>query len=115
MENPKAEVLGGSAPASAMRERASGPAAAARLANDLALPVGYRLFEYRIDTVLGQGGFGIAYKATDVNLAAKVVVKEYMPETFAARAADYSVGPRDAADREFYVSGLESFLSEART
>jgi hypothetical protein len=32
------------------------------------LPVGFRLFEYRIDGVLGQGGFGIAYAATDVNL-----------------------------------------------
>src|SRR5689334_5989353 len=32
----------------------------------LALPAGFRLHEYRIDRVLGQGGFGIAYAATDV-------------------------------------------------
>ena len=93
---------------------ATGPGAA-RDAAAAALPVGYRLFEYRIDTVLGQGGFGIAYKATDVNLAAKVVVKEYFPEAFARRAADLSVEPRDDTDREFYTSGRESFLSEART
>ena len=43
-------------------------------AASLVLPAGYRLLEYRIDAVLGQGGFGIAYAATDVNLAAKVVI-----------------------------------------
>lgn len=34
----------------------------------LALPAGFELNEYRIDSVLGQGGFGITYLATDVNL-----------------------------------------------
>src|SRR6266516_4905826 len=47
-------------------------------AASITLPAGYRLFEYRIDSILGQGGFGIAYAATDVNLAAKVVIKEYL-------------------------------------
>src|SRR6188768_4113038 len=45
-------------------------------AANVALPVGFRLHEYRIDRVLGQGGFGMAYAATDVNLAGKVVIKE---------------------------------------
>ncbi|HST01425.1 MAG TPA: protein kinase, partial [Usitatibacter sp.] len=81
----------------------------------LALPAGFRLFEYRIDGILGQGGFGIAYAATDVNLAAKVVIKEYLPEEFAYRAADNSVQARDDFDQEFYQSGLDSFLVEART
>jgi len=103
-------------------------AAAARAANDprrvlapkaaaptVVLPVGFRLFEYRIDGVLGQGGFGIAYAATDVNLAAKVVIKEYLPEEFAYRAADNTVQARDDTDQEFYQSGLDSFLVEART
>ena len=34
----------------------------------LALAPGFALFEYRIDSVLGQGGFGITYLATDVHL-----------------------------------------------
>jgi len=84
-------------------------------AASLALPAGFRLFEYRIDGILGQGGFGIAYAATDVNLAAKVVIKEYLPEEFAYRAADNSVQARDDLDQEFYQSGLDSFLVEART
>ena len=103
-------------------------AAAARAANEprrvlapkpaaasITLPPGFRLFEYRIDAVLGQGGFGIAYAATDVNLAAKVVIKEYLPEDFAYRAADNTVSARDDFDQEFYQSGLDSFLVEART
>ncbi len=84
-------------------------------AADLALPVGFRLFEYRIDSILGQGGFGIAYAATDVNLNAKVVVKEYLPEEFAYRASDHTVSARDDQDQDFYQNGLDSFLVEART
>src|SRR5258706_15793391 len=81
----------------------------------LALPTGFRLHEYRIDSVLGQGGFGIAYAATDVNLASKVVIKEYLPEEFAFRALDNTVQARDDMDQEFYQNGLDSFLVEART
>jgi serine/threonine protein kinase/HAMP domain-containing protein len=79
------------------------------------LPIGFRLFEYRIDGVLGQGGFGIAYAATDVNLNSKVVVKEYLPEDFAYRATDNTVSARADEDQDFYQSGLDSFLVEART
>jgi serine/threonine protein kinase/HAMP domain-containing protein len=80
-----------------------------------ALPTGFRLHEYRFDGVLGQGGFGIAYAATDVNLNAKVVIKEYLPEEFAYRAADNNVCARADADQVFYQAGLDSFLVEART
>jgi serine/threonine protein kinase/HAMP domain-containing protein len=90
-------------------------AAAKPQAASLPLPVGFRLHEYRLDGVLGQGGFGIAYVATDVNLNAKVVVKEYLPEDFAYRASDNSVCPRSAGSLKYYQSGLDSFLVEART
>jgi serine/threonine protein kinase/HAMP domain-containing protein len=81
----------------------------------LALPLGFKLHEYRIDSILGQGGFGITYLATDVHLNAKVAIKEYLPEDFAARASDKSVSPRRAEDREFYQHALDCFLIEART
>ncbi|HET7401582.1 MAG TPA: cache domain-containing protein [Usitatibacter sp.] len=84
-------------------------------ARQIALPAGFRLHEYRIDAVLGQGGFGIAYAATDVNLNVRVVIKEYLPEAFACRAADYSVAPRAIHDHDAYQAGLDSFLVEART
>ena len=81
----------------------------------VALPNGYRLMEYRLDAVLGQGGFGIVYAATDTNLDAKVVIKEYLPEEFAYRAADDTVSARADKDQDFYLTGLDRFLVEART
>jgi len=84
-------------------------------APSVALPIGYRLHEYRIDALLGQGGFGITYLATDVNLNSKVAIKEYLPEDIAYRSTDDSVAARNAEDQEFYDHGLESFLVEART
>lgn len=81
----------------------------------VALPAGYRLHEYRLDKVLGQGGFGITYLAADVNLNAKVAIKEYLPEQFARRATDVTVTPRSEGDEETYEKGLESYLVEART
>jgi serine/threonine protein kinase/HAMP domain-containing protein len=92
-----------------------GASATKPAASYVPLPAGFRLHEYRIDRVLGQGGFGIAYAATDVNLNAKVVIKEYFPEDFAYRAEDNEVTARTTHDRSIYQSGLDSFLVEART
>ncbi len=86
---------------------ASGPA--------LVLAPGFNLFEYRIDAVLGQGGFGVTYLATDVHLNVKVAIKEYLPAEVATRASDKSVSPCWPEDISLYQSGLDSFLVEART
>ena len=100
-------------------ERLPGRRAAAQpgvpAAASMALPNGFRLFEYRIDGVLGQGSFGIAYSATDVNLNARVVVKEYLPEDYAYRGVDQAVYLRPDRDHLLYRDNLESFLVEART
>lgn len=40
---------------------------------------------YRIERVLGQGGFGITYLAIDLNLQRKVAVKEFFPKDFCDR------------------------------
>jgi len=81
----------------------------------LALPSGFPLLEYRIERVLGQGGFGITYLAVDVNLDAKVAIKEYLPEEIAFRAGDRSVSPNASQHRDRYRQGLDNFLAEART
>lgn len=81
----------------------------------IALPAGYRLHEYRIDAVLGQGGFGITYLATDVNLHASVAIKEYLPAQFAHRARDSTVRPRRIDNVRTLLDGLDQFLVEART
>ena len=53
-----------------------------------ALPAGHALLEYRIERVLGVGGFGLTYLALDENLHLKVAVKEYLPADIALRAPD---------------------------
>jgi serine/threonine protein kinase len=88
-------------------------AAAAQPAN--ALPSGYSLNEYRIESVLGAGGFGLTYLATDANLNLKVALKEYLPGDFASRNPDSSVQPREGAAGDSFQWGLERFLDEART
>ena len=60
----------------------------------MAMPAGTRLHEYRIESVLGQGGFGITYLATDGHLSAPVAIKEYLPEEIALRRPDGHVAPR---------------------
>ena len=79
------------------------------------LPTGYVLNEYRVESVLGVGGFGVTYLATDVNLNLKVALKEYLPVNSAMRAADHAVSARAPADSEAFDWGLRRFLDEART
>ena len=54
-----------------------------------ALAAGHRLQEYRIDRLLGVGGFGLTYLATDSNLNLKVALKEYLPGDIAERGLDH--------------------------
>ncbi len=102
-----------SAPASLPAPAIPAPAATADEA--LVLAPGFHLFEYRIDAVLGQGGFGVTYLATDVHLNAKVAIKEYLPGELAQRSGDKSVSPRWPEDGALYQDGLDNFLVEART
>ncbi len=70
---------------------------------------------YRIDKVLGQGGFGITYLATDVNLDMKVAIKEFFPENFCYRDTDTShVNLGTASSHEFIERLKQKFLKEAR-
>jgi serine/threonine protein kinase len=80
-----------------------------------ALPAGHQLNQYRIEAVIGRGGFGITYQAQDTVLRKLVAVKEYLPVEFAVRASDASVQPRARRLEQDYRWGLERFLDEART
>jgi len=84
--------------------------------NRLALPVGYMLHEYRIERVLGIGGFGVSYLAHDTNLNAKVAIKEYLPNDLAMRNEETAaVWAKSSRDEEEYRIGLDRFLLESRT
>jgi serine/threonine protein kinase len=54
------------------------------------LPSGCQLHWFRIENVLGQGGFGLTYLARDVNLDRLVAIKEYLPTQICMREADQS-------------------------
>lgn len=70
---------------------------------------------YQIDMVLGQGGFGITYLATDINLQRKVAIKEFFPKDFCDRdetTSHVTLGTKNTTE---FVNRLKSkFLKEAR-
>jgi serine/threonine protein kinase len=80
-----------------------------------ALPVGYALHEYRVEKVLGVGGFGVTYLALDSNLNLKVALKEYLPDDIATRGPDNSIGPRSPEAVDTFGWGKRRFLDESRT
>ncbi len=82
--------------------------------NDQALPLGTRLGDYRLDEIIGHGGFGITYRAFDTQLAKFVAIKEYFPVEFAVRRPDGEVGARGTRFTDDFVWGRERFLDEAR-
>ena len=79
-----------------------------------ALPVGTQLGEFEIQTVLGEGGFGIVYLAQDHMLQRLVAIKEYMPATLAERGSGLEVMVIAAHHQAVFDSGLASFINEAR-
>lgn len=80
-----------------------------------ALPNGYALHEYRIEAMIGAGGFGLTYLAHDGNLNTKVAIKEYLPADFASRSEDQTVQPKSSAVQPTFEWGLKRFLDESRT
>ena len=78
------------------------------------LPVGTRLGEFEITSLLGEGGFGIVYLAHDHSLQRRVALKEYMPSSLAARSGGSQVQVKSARHRETFAAGLKSFINEAR-
>lgn len=78
------------------------------------LPAGFRLHEFQIERVLGEGGFGIVYLAQDLQLRRTVALKEYMPASLAVRQPGNVVSVRSEAWRETFELGLRSFVNEAQ-
>lgn len=82
----------------------------------LALPEGTVLAgQYIVEKVLGQGGFGITYEATDHTTAKKVAVKEFFPDAMATRTNQTTVMPFSGERGESYEYGKTCFLQEAET
>ena len=78
-----------------------------------ALPSGAVLRDYRIEEVLGHGGFGIVYLARHNELDNLVAIKEYLPVELALREGA-TVQIRSKESRGRYEEGLRRFLDEAK-
>jgi peptidoglycan hydrolase-like protein with peptidoglycan-binding domain len=79
------------------------------------LPAGTTLRGYELVSILGQGAFGITYRARDLTLGRDVAIKEYLPATLALREGRTTVLPRSPDHAEQFAWGRERFLDEART
>src|SRR5262245_26562014 len=86
-----------------------------RVGSSTTLPAGARVGKYEIAAVLGQGSFGITYRARDTQLDRDVAIKEYMPTSFAVREPDAMVLPRSTQVAEDFRWGRTRFLDEAKT
>lgn len=78
-----------------------------------ALHEGYILGDYRIERVLGAGGFGITYLARDAALKRLFAIKEYCPHDLSKREGTTVYPFTDV--RDDYERGLNDFIKEAQT
>ncbi len=86
------------------------------MTNLIALHAGTELVgDYRIERVLGAGGFGITYLAEEIALGRQVTIKEYFPSDFAARNNEGDAAPRSEGCSGDYRWGLDRFIEEAQT
>ena len=78
------------------------------------LQPGEMLNWYRIERILGRGGFGVIYLATDTNLDHLVAIKEYIPNDVATRTDNSHVHPITEDHSKMFRWGMERFIKEAR-
>ena len=70
---------------------------------------------YRIEKILGQGGFGITYLVMDLNLDRYVAIKEFFPKDYCDRddiTSNVTLGTQSS--KEFVYRLKAKFLKEAR-
>lgn len=79
-----------------------------------ALEPGTMLRQYRIESVIGQGGFGITYLAFDTDLQRRVAIKECYPRDFVSRDGT-TVVPTGASESKDFDWALGKFVDEATT
>jgi len=100
--------------ASPPTQAAPPPAAAAFDDSGEGLPIGTRLGEFELTRLVGVGGFGVVYMATDHSLQRRVALKEYMPTSLALRSGTMQVSVKSERYRETFEAGRKSFVNEAR-
>jgi serine/threonine protein kinase len=79
-----------------------------------ALPPGTVLREWRLEQVLGVGGFGIVYKGRGIYFDELVAIKEYFPSSISDRKDGDTVVPSSSDAEEVHALGLKKFVEEAK-
>ena len=74
---------------------------------------GFKLRGYRIDSIIGGGGFSIVYKATRLADGAPVVIKEYLSSKLMKRTGDRELFPIRADYEMPMKRGIRRFFNEA--
>ena len=78
------------------------------------LPIGYRLNEFEILSVLYQGGFKITYKVLDTNINKIMVIAEYVMNFSPSRNIDMNIVP-NSENSDTFEWGVMRFREEVRT
>ena len=72
--------------------------------------------KYRIERVLGQGGFGITYLAEQVSLGRKVAIKEFFMKDLCTRGLDTHTMATPTSGSKLMVERYrQKFIKEARS
>jgi len=79
-----------------------------------ALPAGTIVREWRLEDVLGVGGFGIVYKGRGIYFGELVAIKEYFPSSISERDSEATVVPIGSDVEEVHALGLKKFVEEAK-
>jgi serine/threonine protein kinase len=80
----------------------------------LALPNGFEIDNFRIEAVLGKGGFGITYLGLDTKLGKRVAIKELLPDSIATRVEGRTVQPHSSELIDNWAWARKRFMEEAR-
>lgn len=84
--------------------------------DDFCLNMGILLKDrYKIGTKIGAGGFGITYRAVDMQNGKPVAIKEYFPNGMVTRKSDHrSVQISISGKEQSFKKGIFNFLEEAK-
>ena len=71
--------------------------------------------KYRIERVLGQGGFGITYLATQISLNRKVAIKEFFMKDFCNRdEGNLTIQTPSTGSNKLVEQYRKKFIKEAK-
>ncbi len=70
---------------------------------------------YKLEKMLGGGGFSVVYRARQINNDRQVVIKEYIPSKLAKRDRSGQVRARNEDTEDRFYRGRKLFFQEAST